>query len=176
MPALQAPDADGQEGAHTPVWFEAGYWWPCTDEFLAAANMAPPRHDGAGLPARRGGVTEWTFTLDGLRLESEMNLREHWQKRRSRKTKQQTAVALAMRADPALRLWAKETALSGAHITITRVSPGTRMDSDNMAISGKHVRDAVARELGIDDGDRRLSWEVVPAKGPWATKIRIASS
>lgn len=36
-------------------------------------------------------------------------------------------------------------------VTITRLGPRA-LDSDNLASSGKHVRDAVATWLGVDDG------------------------
>ena len=36
-------------------------------------------------------------------------------------------------------------------VTITRLGPRA-LDSDNLASSGKHVRDAIATWLGVDDG------------------------
>lgn len=57
-------------------------------------------------------------------------------------------------------------------VTITRLGPRT-LDSDNLASSGKHVRDAVAVWLGVDDGvaERTLidgvpqvEWRVVAEK------------
>lgn len=34
-----------------------------------------------------------------------------------------------------------------------------RMDDDNLAHAFKPLRDAIAAELGIDDGDSRMRWE-----------------
>jgi hypothetical protein len=53
----------------------------------------------------------------------------------------------------------------GVTITITRRG-GRRMDDDGLTISAKHVRDGVADWLGIDDGDKRLTWIVKQDKAP----------
>lgn len=50
-------------------------------------------------------------------------------------------------------------------ITITRRG-GRRMDDDGLTISAKHVRDGIADWLGIDDGDKRLTWIVKQDKAP----------
>jgi hypothetical protein len=59
-------------------------------------------------------------------------------------------------------------------VTITRIGP-RQLDSDNAVGSAKHVRDQVAACLGLDDGDKRLTWNVEQAKGPFGVKIRIES-
>jgi hypothetical protein len=89
----------------------------------------------------------WVADLRGLRTQSEMNLREHWGKRNARRERQQRVTLCALRSQignrpPPCPLVAK----------LTRVGP-RRMDSDNAVISLKHVRDAVAKWLGVDDGD-----------------------
>lgn len=40
------------------------------------------------------------------------------------------------------------------------------MDDDGLTISAKHVRDGIADWLGIDDGDKRLTWIVKQDKAP----------
>lgn len=42
-------------------------------------------------------------------------------------------------------------------VVITRIGP-KKMDSDNLAISQKGVRDGVADWLGVDDGDQGIQW------------------
>ena len=46
-----------------------------------------------------------------------------------------------------------------AVVTITRLAP-TSLDSDNLQGSAKHVRDAIAAWLGVDDRDPRVTWHV----------------
>lgn len=58
-------------------------------------------------------------------------------------------------------------------VTMTRVAPSAGLDSDNAVGSMKHVRDAVAKVLGIDDRSPLVDWRVEQRKGPWATEIRI---
>ncbi len=56
---------------------------------------------------------------------------------------------------------------------ITRVGR-RRMDSDNLAISAKHVRDGIADALGIDDADPRISWSYQQEIGPaYMARIRL---
>ena len=44
-------------------------------------------------------------------------------------------------------------------VTVTRVAPGRGLDAhDNLPGACKHVVDAVAKWLGIDDRDPRVSW------------------
>ena len=55
-------------------------------------------------------------------------------------------------------------------VRIVRVSR-SRLDTDNLQGSAKHVRDAVARWLGVDDRDPRVTWHVGQESG--ATAVRI---
>jgi hypothetical protein len=57
-------------------------------------------------------------------------------------------------------------------VTITRVSPG-RLDDDGATASAKHVRDAVATWLGVDDADHRVRFVVEQAKGPASVRIAV---
>ena len=57
-------------------------------------------------------------------------------------------------------------------VTITRIGPRA-LDSDNLAASGKHVRDGVADALGVDDGDPRITWLYAQEKGPYGVRIEI---
>jgi hypothetical protein len=48
------------------------------------------------------------------------------------------------------------------------------MDSDNLAIAAKSLRDGVADKLGIDDGDPRITWAYAQEKSKgYAVRIEI---
>lgn len=62
-------------------------------------------------------------------------------------------------------------------VTITRY--GTRLlDGDNYQGGAKSLRDAIARSLALDDGDKRIVWEYaqVVTKGRRGTHVSIACS
>ncbi len=86
-----------------------------------------------------------------IKTVSEANQREHWVIKNARKKSQQLAF---------VALWrnAKGKVVPPAKITFTRYSCNV-LDSDNLAGAFKHVRDALAKEIGIDDGSPRIQWE-----------------
>lgn len=88
-----------------------------------------------------------------LKTVSEMNAREHWSVRFRRKKEQQKAVKYAL-------IFAGVPVVMDGPVSITlqRIG-GRRMDKDNLASSMKHVQDAVAKHLHMDDGDERIAWE-----------------
>jgi len=105
--------------------------------------------------------------IPGLRLVSEMNSREHWRARARRAATQRKAVLMHLRAR------AERPAATPLRVTITRVAP-RRLDSDNAVTSGKHVRDAVADWLGIDDRrDDLVRYEVTQEQRPKAYAVRV---
>lgn len=85
-----------------------------------------------------------------LRTVSEANSHEHWRLRQQRAKQQRFAVGLQVKPKV-------EGLVPPLNVLITRVAP-RQLDSDNLAASNKHVRDAVAECLGIDDGDERIAW------------------
>jgi hypothetical protein len=97
-------------------------------------------------------ITSLEFSAP-VHLLSEANLREHWAIKQRRKIQQQQDTYLAMTA--ALR---NRKLQLPCVITLTRV--GARMlDPDNLANSFKAVQDAVAKRLGVDDGDQsKVRW------------------
>jgi len=118
--------------------------------------------------------------IPGLRLVSEGNERENRFAKAKRIREQKQIVAAFFRVKrpdrPPFPLV----------VTITRLGPRA-LDSDNLASSGKHVRDAVATWLGVDDGvaERtmidgvpQVEWRVEARKSPvygvlvtiWAAK------
>lgn len=105
-----------------------------------------------------------------LKLVSEANAHEHWRNRQKRAKAQRAAAKAALGPDvkgpPPPYL-----------ITITRIGP-RKLDSDNLAGAGKHVRDGVADWLRIDDGDERLTWQYAQRSegaGVYACEIVIES-
>ena len=104
-------------------------------------------------------MTEVAFTIPAMRLRNIANVRWHWSQRARHASAQRMAA----------RMWASR-ALAGRSpvgdlvVTITRIAPRA-MDSDGAVIAAKHVRDGVADALGLDDGDRRLTWHVVQRRG-----------
>lgn len=84
---------------------------------------------------------------------SEANTREHWTARNRRKKAQQ----LATRCH--LSVCACKLRPLGQPARVHLVRLGTRkLDSDNLAGSFKHIRDAIAAWFGFDDGDERTEW------------------
>lgn len=96
-----------------------------------------------------------TVRIMGLRLISELNRREHHMVTYKRKEAQQTIVRHAMRISD---LWS----VFGLPllVTIIRLAPKLIRDDDNRVSCAKHVVDQVARELGVDDSDKRVRWQV----------------
>lgn len=82
---------------------------------------------------------------------SELNESEHWIKRHKRTRVQQQATAAAL-ADSGFD---PEALLQpGRVVTLIRIARGVLDEGDNLASSLKHVRDAVARWFGVDDGPK----------------------
>ena len=88
-----------------------------------------------------------------IRTVSEMNQREHWAVRMRRKTDQQ----LEMRAVMHNVLGGRKIQLP-CSVRLTRIGPKA-LDKDNLAGSFKHVQDAIAKKLGVDDGSSQVTWE-----------------
>ena len=135
---------------------------------LAARNpaLAPSPRPARPTPrtAPPGASAGVVVELPGLRLVNPLNHRQGWRAVSERGRREKAVVGAALRGH-------KPPALPVV-VTITRVSPG-RLDDDGATASAKHVRDAVAEWLGCDDGDPRVTWAVVQAKG--AAAVRIAA-
>lgn len=90
---------------------------------------------------------------------SEANQREHWAVKVKRKQKQQFATVCVLAGR-------RPKPVGPLTITLTRRMGkdglGRKnvklMDSDNLAGAFKHIRDALAKWLGRDDGDPSLTW------------------
>lgn len=103
-----------------------------------------------------------TVTLP-LRLVSGANVREHWAVRAKRAKAHRTACLLVPSCDvPCV-------------VTLTRFGP-RELDSDNLAISAKHVRDGIADRLGVNDNDPRVVWLYAQERAKeYGVRVEIAS-
>lgn len=90
-----------------------------------------------------------TFLLP-IRTFSESNMREHWSKKYKRKNAQQLTTRLMLGA--VIEPWPT------VRVRLTRLGP-RKLDTDNNVSSFKHVQDAVAAWLFVDDGSERVTWE-----------------
>jgi len=105
------------------------------------------------------------FTMP-VKLVSEANQREHWRTKYIRKNAQQRDTQRAWKAQR--RVHAVNSRGHGllvgiavavpCTVRLTRIGPKS-LDADNLAGSFKHVQDAIAKLIGIDDGDERIKWE-----------------
>lgn len=99
-----------------------------------------------------------------VRLVNGANAREHWAER-ARRAKWERKAATTALITQSIRWIGYLAGAESVTITITRRG-GRRMDDDGLTISAKHVRDGIADWLGIDDGDKRLTWIVKQDKAP----------
>lgn len=109
-----------------------------------------------------------------IRIESEMNRREHWAARKKRFDAQRHATWWAWRQETD-RPARDASPTPPVEVTLTRIGPRT-LDGDNLQGGFKAVRDEVARILGIDDGDPRITWRYGQEKGKpkeYAARIEI---
>jgi crossover junction endodeoxyribonuclease RusA len=92
------------------------------------------------------------------KIESEANGREHWRPKATR-VKRQRLMAWAN-----LRTIERPAFLGPVTIVLTRIAP-RELDGDNLQSGFKATRDGVADWLGVDDGDKRLTWQYSQRKG-----------
>ncbi len=107
-----------------------------------------------------------------IKIESELNSREHWAKKGQRHTMQKYAVRSFLNAD-------NPKITPPCLIKLTRIAP-RYFDSDNLVGAFKYVKDAIAEyfhpdlAIGRADDDPNLHWEYVQEKGaPKTYEIRI---
>jgi hypothetical protein len=110
-----------------------------------------------------------------IRIESEANVRQHWAARHKRLKAQQNAVHWSMIANIG-RCGYREKPAPPCTILLTRIGP-RKLDTDNLVVGFKAVRDEIARWLGVDDGDDRVTWQYAQERGrPKEYAIRIEVS
>jgi len=96
-----------------------------------------------------------------VKVISEANQREHPMARHRRKRKQQDAAALVCRQHDIIEHYQRDMT-----VRLTRLVPKRYprlMDSDNLAGSFKHVQDAIADEIRVNDRD--VKWEYAQRVG-----------
>lgn len=113
-----------------------------------------------------------TLTIP-LKVTYTLNSRLHWSQRAKMRKAERGAVVLAfatcgMRPRPPQPHWRW-------NIALTRVGP-REMDDDNVAGALKAIRDEIAKQLGVDDRDKRVTWTYHQVKGPYAVRIAIDTS
>jgi len=104
-----------------------------------------------------------------------LNGRLHWRARKRRTDALRKAVALMFlgpKAKEALAQIREHLKTGLCLITLTRYGPAL-MDDDNNTSALKAVRDEVARQLQVDDGDKRLGWVCRQEKANWGLSIAI---
>jgi hypothetical protein len=92
-----------------------------------------------------------------VHIISEANQRHHWAVKAKR-------VASHRAITKALLAKHKPPPAGPIKITLTRIAPRA-LDGDNLQSGFKATRDSVADWLGIDDGDKRLTWLYAQRKG-----------
>ena len=117
----------------------------------------------------------FTITIP-IRLVNETNAREHWAVRAKRSKLQRAGTFTFINR---ARKYVVPELLNSPPwiITISRIGK-RKMDSDNLAISAKHVRDGIADALEVNDGDEsKVKWEYKQEmRKYYATKIEIHSA
>jgi hypothetical protein len=114
----------------------------------------------------------------GLRVQSEMNCRDHWAKVYDRKTKQFYVVRMALNLLPTatIKSLRADTKLP-LRVTLTRLvgNRGKLMDTDNLASAFKFVRDSVAEWLHRDDGPKAgVEWITTQERADdWGVRVTI---
>lgn len=111
---------------------------------------------------------EWTFDFH---LKSEANISRHWfRKSKVNKTQKQIIRYKFFNDQPNISM--------PCIVKLTRFSQ-RELDFDNLVYAFKSIRDEIADQIlpglakGRADGDKRISWEYLQAKGPYAVKVEI---
>lgn len=112
-------------------------------------------------------ASEVEFILP-LKTVNELNDHSHWRKRQKRAKQQHHVVSLVVATLRKPRV--------PCVVELTRISPG-RLDSDGAVASQKHVRDAIAKWIGVDDKhDDIVEYRVSQEHGKeYGVRVRVRS-
>ncbi len=102
-------------------------------------------------------ATAIACVLVPIRIESVMNLREHWHQRARRAREHKTATWYSLRA-------AKAPHTLPCTVTLTRIAPRL-LDGDNLQAGLKACRDGVALWLQKDDAHPGITWRYAQRAG-----------
>lgn len=100
-----------------------------------------------------------------LRTWNESNQRGHWATQRKRRGPQRSATTAFCRAG----LAKPELPCT---VLLVRIAP-RELDCDGVVAALKAIRDGVADWLGIDDGDKRVTWRYAQEKRSKVYAVRI---
>ena len=115
----------------------------------------------------------WSVTLyPPCRVVSEANKRGHWSLGYRRARSQREAVAATWKASPMRGAWCRLDHLLPLTVTLTHI--GRRMDGDNLNRAFKAIRDEVAWQIGVDDGDERVKWVYEQRTGAPGVEVTIS--
>ena len=103
------------------------------------------------------GATHVVCVALPIKVRSEANGRDHWRVKARRAREQRMHSAWLLRK-------ASRPPAPPLTIALTRIAPRD-LDSDNLASGFKAIRDGVADWLGVDDGDKRLTWIYAQRRG-----------
>jgi hypothetical protein len=112
-----------------------------------------------------------TWRIDGLKLPSVANLREHHMTKASRMKRQRAAAKLQATTGLAFQL-RPILGTTGLVVLMVRTAPRP-LDGDNLAASLKAVRDGIADALGVDDRNPGVAWVCAQEKGPEALRVIV---
>ena len=94
-----------------------------------------------------------------LKIVSEANCRDHWRVKARRVKHHRKTAAQWLDWNFTRPSWAGPLV-----ITLTRIGPRD-LDTDNLAGGFKAVRDGIADWLGINDGDKAITWNYTQERG-----------
>jgi hypothetical protein len=117
-----------------------------------------------------GGV-RYGFTVYGLRTHNPLNNSQaNWRGAANRRRNERLAIKAHCVHERVERLRDDECAV----VHLVRFGPRA-MDDDGVIGSLKSVRDQLAEQLGVDDGNReRIRFTYAGAKGEFAVRVQIA--
>jgi len=92
-----------------------------------------------------------------IRTVSELNKREHWAKTHRRRAAQRKQVWA--------ELYGKKSPGLPCDVWLTRIAPREFDAGDNLPASFKAIRDQIAKWIGVDDRDKRVTWRYNQRKG-----------
>lgn len=103
-----------------------------------------------------------------IRTISRFNADEHPMARARRVKRERNAVLLC---------WPRASVPVPCTVHLTRIAPKRAgpLDSDNLQGALKALRDEIARLLGADDGDSRLTWQYSQQVGPWGVRLLVVA-
>ncbi len=119
------------------------------------------------------GVGVIGFRMNGLRLASQSNAREHWTKTYKNKKTQHHIAALGMQGLNPIEYLGSEL-----RVTLTRIGPRA-LDDDNIYGAWKFIRDAIAQCIWggrMGQRDNLAQWVYEQKRGAYGIEVRFESA